>query len=517
MSLNAKPDELMNSLLGKLYDSLASGDETLEKSKDNYLAWCTPGIPYDPEDFNFIKEGFRGFEKKTELNRELKSKASEQSDIETDGKSASDKERERMEDAYGKLNAAEAFARLADFIPNTSNIHAGQGTRNVWNAENILSQVYEEVLRFSQVPNDEPDEATKAKIEKLRGLLTQTVKVKEFNDVADEVEVEKTIQSPMVTKYFEKMTAYNDAAREYNSKMIAALTSTNQADLHDWSRNRNIYENKVKAAMNDWISNGHKTKYDRINAFIHQVEGKSMMLLKERYLDDFHKSKITSVNSGLEFMYATLVPAGFVKEGGWTRFTFTENDMKSDYSSTNQSFSGGGGLNLGFYKIKGKAGYEEEEIETTMKMTNFKLEFEICQVQIVRPWLSLNFLKNPYWRFPKDSSTHADILLSDGKMPPNGRAPVITTACIFIRNLKMNFENSESYYKKMKEKVEGGLSAGYGLFSLGGGYTRADGKGDSKFSYDHQGISIEGMQLIGFKCHILPKTPNANPSIDNWA
>ena len=522
MPLNVKQEDLMNSVLGKLYDTLTNGDETMQKSDDNYLAWCTPGIPYDPEDFNFLKEGFRGFEKKTEAHELLSNDSSTNTDESTDElpveeKTEAQKDQERADDAFGKYNAAEAFSRLADFIPDASNINPKGGiTSNVWNVENKLSQVYEEVLTFSQVPNDELDDETKEKIERLRGYLSQKVVVKELNDALEEVEVEKMVDSPMKIKYFEKMAEYEDAVLEYNIKRINALSGTTPSAVHDWAMNANIYRNKVKAAMNNWISNGFKTTYERINAYISQVEGRSMMLLKEKYKDDFEKSKLTSANSGMEFMYASLVPAGFVKNGGWTQFTFTESDFNSSYERTKQSFQGAGGLSLGVFNLMAKGGYEKQESENQMDMTNFNLSFEICQVQIVRPWLNINFLKGPYWRFDQNSSTHANTLLSDGKTPPEGRAPVITTSCIFVRNLRLNFANSSSFAQDIQKKINAGGTVGYGPFVIGGNYSRADANGSRNFSYDSQGIKIDGMQLIGFKCHVLPQSPNPDTNIENW-
>src|ERR671912_627498 len=52
-----KPSALANSVMGKLYDVLTGGDETVPKSEDNFFTWCTPGIPVDPLDFEFLKQG----------------------------------------------------------------------------------------------------------------------------------------------------------------------------------------------------------------------------------------------------------------------------------------------------------------------------------------------------------------------------------------------------------------------------------------------------------------------------
>jgi hypothetical protein len=48
---NVAPSEIANAIMGKLYDVLTKGDETVPKSQDNFFSWCTPGIPVDPSDY----------------------------------------------------------------------------------------------------------------------------------------------------------------------------------------------------------------------------------------------------------------------------------------------------------------------------------------------------------------------------------------------------------------------------------------------------------------------------------
>ena len=55
-----QPSVLANAIMGKLYDVLTNGDETVPKSADNFFSWCTPGIPVDAEDFRFLSQGLTG-------------------------------------------------------------------------------------------------------------------------------------------------------------------------------------------------------------------------------------------------------------------------------------------------------------------------------------------------------------------------------------------------------------------------------------------------------------------------
>src|SRR4029077_6422840 len=58
------PHVISKSIMGKLYDVLTNGDATVPKSADNFFSWCTPGIPVEASDFQFLTQGFTGVVKK---------------------------------------------------------------------------------------------------------------------------------------------------------------------------------------------------------------------------------------------------------------------------------------------------------------------------------------------------------------------------------------------------------------------------------------------------------------------
>ena len=47
----------------------------------------------------------------------------------------------------------------------------------------------------------------------------------------------------------------------------------------------------------------------------------------------------------------------------------------------------------------------------------------------------------------------------------------------------------------------------------------ARGKEAHRMEYqdENQGIRVPGMQIIGYKCHVLPKSPDPLPAITSWA
>jgi hypothetical protein len=503
MAKQVLPEQLMNSVLGKLYDVLTNGDDVVPKSDDNYLAWLSVGMPYPKEELEFLSTGFTGIYREPEVE---------------EGKEPKEKTPEEInallaQDATRKYMQAENLARLCDMVPDTSGVK-GAVTMNVWNPENTLSQAYMHILKFSQVANFEPDEKTKAKIVRLRGLL-QEKKIKK--NLVTEEEEEVLEETALVKKYNEKLQNFLNVALEYNTHRVNALAGKDPAAVHFFTMNASILRSKVMAAKNDWITNGFKEEYDQIAAYIAQVEGRSMLTLKQQYIDDFEKSRLTGPSSGSDFYYTSLLPGGFAEtDNGWTEFTFNSGDYASNYKFDKKKGGGGGGLSLGFFNIGGKGSYEKTKSKRKIDTSRFQLRFKICQVPIVRPGININFLTSKYWRFDKSNPEFKDNMVSDGGNPPQGMIPAYTTTAIFVKDLNLFFGESHSELATEMEKASGGGFVSWGPFHAGGGYSSHSQERNFESNYDSQGIRIKGMQLIGFKCHILPKSPDAKPDVKEW-
>ncbi|NJL76378.1 MAG: hypothetical protein HC892_16520 [Saprospiraceae bacterium] len=190
-------------------------------------------------------------------------------------------------------NQAEDLAYLVDFIPDASGIENGSKRMNfatkIWNPGSRFSDLYKFVLEQSQVVQTEVDENTKAKMEKVAALFTTTKKKRGYDDAFNEVELEVTEESDMVIKYREKMYAYEEAAMQYTSYQVAALSGSSVEAVNFFARNAHILRNRVKAAMNDWITNGYKELYEKATAFLEQVQNPDLNLLKAKYKDDLRK------------------------------------------------------------------------------------------------------------------------------------------------------------------------------------------------------------------------------------
>ena len=512
------PSQLVTSLMARLYDVLTNGDDTVPASADSFFSWATPGVPMSPEDFEFASQGLTGV-----VRRPPPPEGTTPEPL-----TAAELEALRAQDAAGLYQQAEAFARLVDIAVKPSAATNDAFARlNILSTQGSLSDRYRYCLRMSQVLAADLKPEVVATIERFRGLLQTEVTRK---DLIDGTETTVKESSELTKAYFQKMAAYEDAVLAYNSSRIAALAGTSAAAVQEFALNGAVRRNRVKAAMADWVNNGYKDDYEKIAAYIAQVSGRDMSLLKAEYLDDLEKARLTGAASGSDFYYTSLVPGNFATSSGWTKFTFTGGDVVSNTSSsvsTRKWNASGGGSFLGIFGGKGAAGSSSErrEYTGTFNSDDVSVSFEVAQVRIVYPWLRTAFLASNAWRFDPSLPDNEGLVVSDGKTPPDGLIPAIPEAAIFIRNLKMSVGHSDSFSQFVGEQTStGGGGGGFlaiGGFFAGGDYSRRTTSGTTtshvESHYQNQSLEVAGMQLAGLKCMVNNELmPNPHPSITHW-
>lgn len=524
-----EPSVLANSIMGKLYNILTNGDDTVPKSEDNFFSWCTPGIPVEPSDLEFLTQGLTGIVKKSAVDAMQPTAAAAAGSTAPPPTAPLTQEQLNAlmaQDTMRLYMQAENLARMLDFVPDVAKSTNEQFARmSVLNNNGTLSDIYDYSLRMSQVMKTELPADVVQKIEKFRGLLRKIVKKK---DIITDEETETSQPSDLTNAYFTKMAAYDDAALEYNARRIDALTATDSRAIHDWAINANVYRNKVRAAMADWVANGYKEDFEKISAFIEQVSRRDMALLKQQYVDDFEKARLTSPVSGCDFFFTSLIPGSFPTSKGWTRFGFAAGDFQSHASSNYNWSSASGGGGGGFLGIGVAASHSRSashsEYHGKFDSSHTSMSFEIAQIPISRPWFRTAFLTSHGWRFDQNNVVTKSDRLSDGASPPKGKMPAYATTAIFVRKLALSFGESQGFSDFVSNARTSSTSAGgfasFGPFFIGGGGSSRSGSGDTRrdygFRYENNTLYVDGMQLIGYKCHVMPKSPDPDPAIREW-
>jgi hypothetical protein len=325
------------------------------------------------------------------------------------------------------------------------------------------------------------------------------------------------------------MAVYPAAALEYNSRRIDALTADNARAVHFWNINASVLRNRVRAALGDWMSSGFKNDVDSINAFIAQVMERDMALLKRDYREDLDKARLTGMASGSDFYYTSVVPGNFMNARGWTEFGFTSSDSNSSsnssYRFSSSSGRAGGGF-LGIFAGGGSASSSGGETQSHVQFDSesFGMSFSIMQVPIVRPWFKSAFLNSKLWRMDQNNPQARGEIVSDGGRPAKGLIPAYPTSMICIKDLVLQFGRSsgmrDAAQSWQQASQNGGGVVCFGPFHLGGSYGRSSSSGNRSRSahYDSETntMRVPGAQVVGFKCHVVPKSPDPSPAVTEW-
>jgi hypothetical protein len=538
----SKPDVLCNAIMGALYDVLTNGDATVPKSSDNFFSWCTPGIPVDANDFRFLAQGLTGVVTPQAAANlaSVSAAASSPAGTSTGGSSGSTGSSGssgltpaqltslRAQDTNAVYQQAEMLARILDFVPDLSKINNNQFAQfSVSNNEGTLSDRYKLILQMSQVMSQDLDQATLDKIAKFRALEQTTT---QSTDLVTGAVTNVVGPSPMMQAYNTKQAAYLGAALAYNGARIAALAGDDPAAVENWAINASILRSQVVAAMNDWITNGYKVDVEEIAAYISQVQQRDMKLLKQEYEQDLQNATLTGISSGSDFYYTGLAPADFVQAGGWSTFTFNIGQL-SNYANSSFNASGwqaqAAGSYMGLFGGGGSASSQSSRsaFNSGFDSSNFSLRFSICQIPIWRAWFKDAFLLSKTWRFDQTNPDFKGRLLSDGGSPPTGYLPAYPTAVVFIKDLFMAIDRNSAAGSFIQEQTSssagGGGFVSFGPFCLGGSASHYSSSGYSSrhfsASWNDQGMSVPGIQIAGFKCHVLTqKCPDPDPSIKAW-
>ncbi len=537
MATTTQPDVLANAIMGKLYDVLTNGDATVPKSTDNFFSWCTPGIPVTPEDFRFLSQGLSGVvtpQAATTLvsvgaaaGSSSGSSASAPSSSSGGGLTPAQLDQLRASDTNRVYQQAEMLSRILDFVPDLTSISNQQfSSFSVANNEGSLSDRYKFILTMSQVMDQDLDQATKDKIAKFRGLLQTTT---QKTDLVTGDVTQVTGPSPLVQVYNSKMAAYDNAALTYNQARINALAGNDPAAVQNWAINARILRDQVMAAMDDWISNGYKQDYEEIAAYINQVMGRDLAMLKQQYEQDMTNATLTGISSGSDFLYTALAPPDFATAGGWSNFSFSSGDF---HQYSNSSFNKSGwsvSAKAGFFGLgasgSASASQSKSQFNSGFELDSFSLSFSICQIPIIKSWFKDAFLMSKSWRFDQSNPDSKNLLVSDGGSPPKGYLPAYPTSVVFIKDLVLGIRKDSAagqYITQQSASSQGGgVSVGIGPFSFGGSASHYSSSGYSSQNlnshWDDQGLKVDGMQIAGFKCHVITtKCPNPDPSIKAW-
>jgi hypothetical protein len=305
---------------------------------------------------------------------------------------------------------------------------------------------------------------------------------------------------------------YRDKVKGRDKQFANALSDPMKLQM--WPIQGKVYQDEVDEAWDKWQGFGFKAEIEKAIASLAAQGIDPAILLISRAKHKYENSLINIPNIG-NIPYTMMLPNKWYSEtgDGWNHYSQNDFHSESHFENSSSSTSAGGGVNLGFFSIGGGGSVSTERSNMDLKTTNLTIDFEYTMVDIKRPWLDTTLLNLSNWFLVGDYPANC---ISDGTYGqelkvnnPNEMLflPSIVTSFLLVRNLKIRYDEAKTHSDSFSKVVEGGGSIGWGPFCVHASHS--DKKSSSNFSFDGsgQGISVDGVQLIGYVSTINPASP----------
>ena len=448
----------MNALLSKIYSTLTSPDSVTGTNSFNqnaFVSFCVPGIPIPSAALDFLN---------------LTSTAD--------------------------FEAAARFSRFANFAPKPTGFWIGSGPE-IW-------QIYEDALNSAVV---EPRQLTDQQKGQLKDAEDKLWTYKSL--IARDGTIIYTKQSSQLQlDYNAFKQAYQSALLSLNKVIMTAKNDPNNNEAaQDLALNGPIYRQNVDDAFQQW--NTVKSAVEVAQETIAELSSDGPLLLFQSMRNDLHIMQMMDSQKSIYYS-TTFFPAQFWNADSWTTFSLAETEEHQYWSDSTTSWGGGVAGVYGLWYGSVGVSHTDTVHHDSCNTRNYKVSFDLIQIPLVRPWLNPMLFMNHAWRLQQGGA-----ILSDGNPLPStgGTLPLLPTSLLVARNLSVSLDMTDEDNTSYRSETNTKGTVGWGLFSLRGGYDKVSSGGTHDYKSSDDGIKCSGMQVIGFVCDIVPKSPNPDPAL----
>lgn len=507
------PGDFTQVLFGEVFKKITNGGDAKMLGRNDFVAWNTVPEALDKQAFDFAAKGFFGSVKKD------------------DNMTQEEYNELRSSKKWSAYIYSQEFSELVDKIPSNIPALNPDGTRGmtIWSDSlKRVSQVYEDALLFSVVYNTELDPKLLKKIDTMRKKLFVIKKL--TNPDFDDTSIEHPEDNPKVIfqsfisasylKYLEYEIKYYAVEEEFRNLEAAAQGGNDPQAITDLALKGGMLKKKVTNAMKAWETLGFKTQIEKVQNYISQVEEGNFLTLKERYKTEFNIAKRTSVLTSNSFNISAPLPSGLLNNSdGWMSFDFSKTHYDSSYSSKSKNWGANAGYKSPFWGASAYVKGSNIDLTKNLNFEDLKMSFKIAKCSVNRGWLGMPFVESRYWKFPKSSPQVLDnTIISNGigvkqTNGPEPLMPAVISEMYIIKDLKIGFKEGSDSFKYVNSAIDSGGSVNIFGFNAGGHYSQSSTDVTSTSDRTLQNQIAKGYLLLGYKCHIVPLSPNPSPNI----
>ncbi len=201
----------------------------------------------------------------------------------------------------------------------------------------------------------------------------------------------------------------------------------------------------------------------------------------------------------------------------WVSFTFDQKDMDNQRQSRAIGVAGSLDGSYGLFRVSGDGSYEKDAMFVKTDQAELRLSCKLLRVALDRPWMNPRVLSSRAWRWDRGTPADGTYLSTGGDIRndvvPKGTMTVLPTAAILARGLEIRGSFGKPIVDELNSLMAANASVGIGPFSVAGRLSMADQAGARKGTITTSGISAPDVQLVGFICDVLPRSPDPDPTL----
>jgi len=460
----AADDEIvMNNLMAAIYAAVGDEDRVNNiPGQEAYVSFSRPGIPLTPESLSFSF----------------------------------------LTGSTAEADAAAGFSDLADTVPAKAPFWQPSGRR--------VSLEYFKCIDQPILPVDQLTDGEKALLEEARATLETSIA---FVD-PDTGQIKKSsTESPLYERYKARRTAYDLALLGYKTSEQNYLRGKAAGDPSAepiWITTEPLLASRLRAAFVDWVAAG-KAQVETAVAERERFERRGAgRVFQERRLR-FDSMKRALGGGGAEYLFTKYFPDRFWEDGlNWTEFRHSHNEVHEVDQQTLERIGGGGGVSFGLWSIGGSFERSTDDRYKKSDTSDYSLQFRLAKIPLRRSWLDAGVLRSRNWALNYQLTSRAENI-SDGA--GGGTMPRMPVALIVARDVRLELAMSSEVNTFAMEEINASLRAGWGPISIRGNYHKKTTKQTHDFVKDAKGISIPGMQIIGFVMESIPRCPDPDETL----
>lgn len=517
--------DFMGQLIGKVYNNLTNSNPDAF-GPNNFIAFDPIGKVLMMDSFDFAINGVFGIPPKPKLITDKQGNPI----LTSDGKVQVDTtayENSINTTKIGNILKMEQFATITDDIHDgvPPLLPSGKGRAfAIFNPTGkSLSKGYGDLMDWCEVADSEIDPKVEAKLGKMRDKLFKEKVLKNPEYDPEEIEsdtnlkmITQTFISPMYKKYLEYSIKYQEVVETNNAIRTAADNGDSDAASQISIDGKNM-KKREDMALQAWNAMGFKESVEKMQNYIGEVEAKSILTLKKRLEKEYRNNLRTKMLEYTDYSVSAPIPAEAIKLSyGWITFTTKTVNESSSYDKSAHAASVKAGFNALFVGGNASSNFNRTEINNNLTSDDFTFSFKMGKATVARGWMNQNFLESKYWRLAPNSPQQINKeIISDG----NGKGLIssMITELIMVKDVSIVFNQHSSNYKKILTHFEAGGGFKFGPFF----------NSSAKYDYDHTSIDTDhdykkgsliskDVSIIGYKCRVMPKAPNTDPSIKKF-